>query len=85
MEIYKDLGGSSSILAYEVRANSIWIKFNLRKCWNGQSTDDAISCRGRDRVERLYQALCESRVCFKVTGMILKLRMCVALHFKLHH
>ncbi len=27
MEIYKDLGGSSSILAYEVRANSIWIKF----------------------------------------------------------
>ena len=27
MEIYKDLGGNSSILAYEIRSNSIWIKF----------------------------------------------------------
>jgi hypothetical protein len=27
MQIYKDLGGNSSILAYEIRSNSIWIKF----------------------------------------------------------
>lgn len=27
MQIYKDLGGNSSILAYEIRPNSIWIKF----------------------------------------------------------
>lgn len=27
MQIYRDLGGKSSILAYDIRPNSIWIKF----------------------------------------------------------